>query len=130
MSPYEGGCACGAIRYEVRVAPQFSVHCHCRQCQRITGTGHASQFMVPVAAVTLHGTLTYYEFRADSGNTVSSGFCSVCGSPILKTSAGHPDVLFFHAASLDDPGLFKPQKVVWSASRPPWDYVDPELERM
>lgn len=130
MSQYEGGCACGAIRYEVRAEPRFSFHCHCRQCQRITGAGHASQFMVPEEKVTIRGRLTFYELRADSGNTVSSGFCATCGNPILKKSAGYPEVLFFHAASLDDPGLFKPQKIVRSSSKQPWDFVDPGLEKI
>lgn len=129
MSQYEGGCACGAIRYQVSEEPQFSFHCQCRQCQRITGTGHASQFMVPRTAVTLRGKPTYYELQADSGNAVRSGFCSICGSPILKTSAGHPAVMFIHAASLDDPSRFKPQKIVWSTGGQPWDYVDPGLEK-
>jgi hypothetical protein len=122
MNTYEGGCACGAIRYEIRAESQFSFHCQCRQCQRISGGGHSSQIMVPKVATSLHGALAYYE--------QSSGFCPTCGSPILKKSSGHPEVLFFHVASLDDPGLFKPQKVVWSASKQPWDYIDPALERL
>ena len=109
--------------------PQCSFQCQCRQCQPITGTGHASQFMVPRTAVTLRGKPTYYELQADSGNAVRSGFCSICGSPILKTSAGHPAVMFIHAASLDDPSRFKPQKIVWSTGGQPWDYVDPGLEK-
>ena len=130
MSHYEGGCSCGAIRYEVRADSKFSFHCQCRQCQRITGSGHASQIMVPKEAVTLRGALAYYEQSAESGNRVSSGFCSTCGSPILKMSSGYPDMLFFHAASLDDPSLFTPQKIVWSTSKQPWDDVDPNLENL
>ena len=130
MTHYEGGCACGAIRYEVRADSKFSFHCQCRQCQRITGTGHASQFMAPKEAVTLHGALAYFEYRAESGNSVNSGFCPTCGNPILKKSSGHPEVLFFHAASLDDPSLFKPQQIVWSTGKQPWDYLDPSLERV
>ncbi len=130
MTHYEGGCACGAIRYEVRAESGFSMHCQCRQCQRITGSGHASQFMVAKEAVTLHGTPAYYEYRADSGNRVHSGFCPTCGSPLLKKTTGYPGMLFLHAASLDDPSLFKPQKVVWSASKQPWDYMDPNLEKV
>jgi len=60
---------------------------------------------------------------------VSSGFCPTCGSPILKKSSGYPELLFINAATLDDPSLFKPQKVVWIISgKQPWDYVDPSLE--
>jgi hypothetical protein len=112
MNKYEGGCACGEIRYEVRAKPKFSLHCQCRQRQRVTGTGHASQFMVPKDALTIRGRLTFYGLIADSDNTVSSGFCPTCGSPILKKSTGYPEVLFVHAASLDDPASFKPQKIV------------------
>ena len=39
-------------------------------------------------------------------------------------------MLIFHAATLDNPGLFKPQKILWSASKQPWDYLDPGLERL
>lgn len=130
MNIYNGGCACGAIRYEAKADPQFSFHCQCRQCQRISGTGHASQFMVPADAVAVRGEIRFYDQTADSGNTVSSGFCPACGSPVLKKTSGYAEMLFIHAATLDDPGLFKPQKVVYSASRQPWDCVDPDLETL
>jgi len=124
---WRGGCACGEVRYDIRGEPLMSLHCQCRQCQRVTGAGHASQFGVRSDAVDMHGTLTLYEMTADSGHRVSSGFCPRCGSPVLKKSAGHPTLLFFHAATLDDPALFSPQRVVWSASKQPWDHVDPAL---
>lgn len=128
MTTYEGGCACGAIRYQSRDEPQFSFHCLCRQCQRVTGAGHASQFAVRADSVSIQGQLRFYKLTADSGNTVSSGFCPNCGSPVLKQSSGCPELLFIHASTLDHPSLFKPQKVVWSSGKQPWDYVDPSLE--
>lgn len=127
MSQHKGGCACGAIRYEFSVDPQFSFHCQCRQCQRASGTGHSSQFVVPAETVRINGDVTFFEQTADDGNTISRGFCPVCGSPVTGKSSGYPDILFITAASLDDPALFKPQKVVFSSSRQPWDYVDPDL---
>lgn len=130
MTSHEGGCACGAIRYRLRGEPQFSLHCFCRQCQRITGAGHASQFSARADAMSLRGELRFYELAADSGNTVRSGFCPTCGSPILKKSSGFPDLVFIHAATLDDPSLFKPQKAVWSSGRQPWDTIDPALEML
>ena len=126
-SEYSGGCACGAVRYTISAAPAFSFHCQCRQCQRATGTGHASLFVVPADAVSLSGELRFHEQTADDGNTVSRGFCPLCGSPVAGKSSGHPDVMLFSAASLDDPALFQPEKVVWSMSRQPWDYTDPAL---
>lgn len=127
MSALAGGCACGAVRYRVDAEPAFSIHCFCRQCQRITGAGHASQFGVPTAAVTLDGELKDFYLKADSGNRITSSFCPNCGSPVLKRSAGYPQMVFFHAATLDDPSLFKPQQAAWLEKRHAWDFVDPAL---
>lgn len=127
MSLLTGGCACGAVRYSVSAGPGFSFHCQCRQCQRATGTGHASLFIVPRDAVSVAGELKFFDQVADDGAQVSRGFCPHCGSPLLGKTTGYPDVLLITAASLDDPMQFRPQKVVFSASKQPWDYVDPAL---
>lgn len=124
-----GQCACGQIRYSVASAPKFSLVCHCRQCQRITGTGHAAQFAVPEDETQLSGELSFYNLTADSGSTVSSGFCINCGNPVLKRTSSMPDMLLFHAATLDDPSVFKPDMVVFEDTAQPWDHVDPNIPR-
>ncbi len=35
--PLEGGCQCGALRYQVVSAPLMVYNCHCTNCQRIGG---------------------------------------------------------------------------------------------
>ncbi|OHX37035.1 hypothetical protein BJL95_20325 [Methylomonas sp. LWB] len=128
MSEFKGGCMCGAIRYELQTEPRLSFLCQCRQCQRITGTGHSAEFVASEADTMISGALKFYELTADSGNIVTSGFCPTCGNPVLKKSSGYPGMLFFHAATLDNPTVFKPQTVFWAASHQPWDYVNPDLE--
>jgi hypothetical protein len=123
----KGGCECGAVRYESSAEPAFSLICQCRQCQRISGSGHSPQFALPAEAVSLTGEVKFFALTGDSGNTVSSGFCPNCGNPVLKKSSGFRQFLFFHAATLDDPSKFSPQFVVWSSSKQPWDHVDPKL---
>ncbi len=49
---------------------------------------------------------------------------------VFKKSSGYPGLLFFHAATLNSPELFKPQKVFWGSSSQPWDYVNSKLEVM
>lgn len=129
MTPLTGGCACGAVRYCITAEPGFSFHCQCRQCQRASGAGHASLFVVPKAAVSVEGDVKFHDQTADDGATVSRGFCPRCGSPVLGQSSGAADVLLIAAASLDDPARFAPQKVVFSASGQPWDYLDPALPK-
>ena len=124
-----GGCACGAIRYESATPPKFAIICQCRQCQRISGAGHAASFAVATESTTIQGDVKYYEMPADSGNTASSGFCGTCGCPVLKKTSGYPQFIFFHAATLDDPSIFKPEMVVYPAFKQPWDHVHPDLPR-
>lgn len=118
---YEGGCQCGAVRYKSASEPAFSIKCYCRQCQRITGTGHAVSFALPADSVQITGALATYELSGESGNRVESRFCPTCGSPVMKRTDGHPQWIFFHAATLDDPSLFKPSKEVYLETRQPWD---------
>lgn len=128
MDSLKGHCLCGSVQYEIKAAPELSFLCQCRQCQRITGSGHSAEFMVPHEAVSISGELKSYEMNSDKGNTVNSTFCPTCGNPVFKKSSGYPGLLFFHAATLETPASFKPQKVFWASSSQPWDHVDPKLE--
>jgi hypothetical protein len=129
-----GACACGAVRYECTAEPVLSVLCHCRDCQRTTGSGHGAELMVPSAAFAFtSGEPRYYALTGDSGNVVSRGFCVTCGSPLVARSSGFPDLMAIHAGSLDDPGCYQPTQHVFLSSAQPWDRIDPQataFERM
>ncbi|QPK64459.1 GFA family protein [Methylomonas sp. LL1] len=75
MSQFIGGCMCGAIRYKLQTEPRLAFLCQCRQCQRITGTGHSAEVVASEKDTAISGELKFYELTADSGNTVTSGFC-------------------------------------------------------
>lgn len=124
-----GTCECGKISYECGSVPKFTLMCQCRQCQRITGAGHSAQFAVAEKDTVLTGSVKTHTLNADSGNVVISAFCGNCGNPIYKTTSMMPDTLLFHAATLDDPGIFDPQMVVFSKSAQPWDHINPSIER-
>ncbi len=128
-TPFSGGCHCGAIRYECAEPPVKAVHCQCRNCQKFSGSGHASNFLVPLDAVTLTGEPQYYEYTADSGNTMRRGFCAECGVPLFSLNSGRPDTMSLRAGSLDDPAGFEPQVVIFSSRAQAWDHMDPALPR-
>ncbi|RYZ99529.1 MAG: aldehyde-activating protein [Moraxellaceae bacterium] len=125
---YAGGCTCGAIRYEIDDKPIFMNHCQCRDCQQMSGTGHASYLTFPSrATVELKGLATHWDRIGESGSVKTNGFCPTCGSPVYLTFAAMPDLFTVHAASLDDPTKFNPQVLTYSAGGYEWDHIDPSL---
>ena len=116
-----GGCLCGAVRYEARGAPLWSGFCHCRDCQRITGTGHSCYRGFPREAVTVQGETRGYGVTADSGHVSVRRFCPTCGSHIFGEAGNAPGTISIYAGTLDDPSLFKPANAVFVRSRPEWD---------
>jgi hypothetical protein len=126
---YTGGCACGAIRYETASEPVVETHCQCRDCQRRSGTGHASYLVFAQRAdVRITGTPTTWRVAGDSGNEKIDAFCPTCGMPIYLAFAAMPDLIAIHAGSLDDPSRFKPQAVTYNVRGYGWDVIDPSLQ--
>jgi hypothetical protein len=127
---YTGGCACGAIRYEIPAEPLVMSDCQCRDCQRKSGTGHGSYLSFQGrSSVRLEGWATHWEIIDDNGNVKTRAFCPTCGSPVYMTFAPAPEVFTIHAASLDDPGRYKPQAVTYTVRGHAWDYIDPALPK-
>ena len=76
---------------------------------------------------------SHWDVAADSGNVKTHAFCPICGSPVYLTFAAMPDLFTVHAASLDNPGRYKPQMVFYGVRGHAWDHVDralPKFDRM
>ncbi|MBA3922769.1 MAG: GFA family protein [Nostocaceae cyanobacterium] len=125
---FTGGCMCGAIRYECSAEPISMGICHCRDCQRATGSAFAAALIMLRSAVTITGEVKYHGVTGDSGNLVKRGFCPHCGSRLFGTPA-NPDLISIQAGSLDDPSWFKPQAEIYTGSAQPWDYMNPDLPK-
>jgi hypothetical protein len=128
MAKFEGGCACGAVRYSTDADPIMSGHCQCRKCQQLSGTGHASFAAFPAPAVKVKGDVKFWSYKADSGNQASRGHCPTCGSMVLGKTSGFPDMIAVQLASLDNPSKITPQMVFYHAKAQPWDHVDSKLQ--
>jgi len=129
--PFAGGCACGAVRYECTAAPLFSLNCHCRDCQRETGTAFAPVLGVPKAAFTVtQGTPQYFALTAASGHPTTRAFCAACGSPLFGLPGSAPELVTIRMGSLDDPGEFRPGQDIYTASAQPWDAMAPALPKV
>jgi hypothetical protein len=129
-TPFSGGCACGAIRYESTAEPFLMLHCHCLDCQRSSGGPFSSFVIVPTEAFKLlQGSLRFHDSPSHAGGKTHRGFCTNCGSPIQVMTDSQPDIVAIRTASLDDPSWFSLQMDVWTSDAHPWDQMNPALPK-
>jgi hypothetical protein len=126
---FKGSCLCGAVRYECSTEPLFMGNCHCRDCQKASGAAYDPDIGVPAAALKITGKVKYHDVKAESGNTMSRGFCPECGSRLFAKTSAIPDLAMITAGSLDDPSQYKPSMDIFTASAQPWDHMDPALPK-
>ena len=103
MPEITGGCLCGRVRYTVTGEPAFSSLCHCRNCQRYTGSAFETVIAFPTASVNVHGELKTYADTGDSGKPVYRRFCPNCGSGVIAEADVLPGVMLVLAGTLDVP---------------------------
>ncbi len=117
-----GACLCGNISYEIAGAIQMAGICHCKNCQRQTGSAYSTLGGVAKSDFTFKtgSTKVYKDSDTDSGGTVERHFCGDCGSPIYSWVPAFPDNLFLKTGTLDDTATFTPQFQVWCSSKQNW----------
>ena len=123
MQKLDGGCYCGAVRYQISGPPEWSGHCHCRSCQKALGGAFVTWAKVAAEDFSvIKGEIRTFEKTPG----VSRGFCSQCGTTL--TYAARTEVegqdwsadAWFAAATLDDPSILTPKSHVYVSHRQPW----------
>jgi hypothetical protein len=125
--PVEGGCDCRYIRYQLTSAPLFVNCCHCRWCQRETGSAFVLNANIEADRVVLvAGEPQMIETPTQSGYAQIIARCPKCWVAVWShyASAG-PVTRFVRVGTLDDPDLFPPQAHVFVASKQPWVVLSP-----
>ena len=128
-SSLSGGCLCGGVRYELTEAPVSASYCHCRRCQRRTGTAASAQARVaPGALRIVQGAELVREWAPPDG--WPKCFCSVCGGALWSRSPTDPDLFSVRLGTFDeDPGI-RPTLRQFVAYAAPWEKIpDDGLER-
>jgi len=118
VQPLEGGCQCGAVRYRIEAEPLGLAACHCRECQRQSGSAFGLSLDVPKGAVRLlSGELRVFTTVADSGRTKHCAFCPACGTRIYHDGETSTSI---KAGTLDDPTGLEPRAHYWTSSKHAW----------
>ena len=123
-----GGCLCGRVRYTVDGQPNFAAVCHCRSCQRYTGSAFEPVMVFPSQTVQVQGDLKTYDDVGDFGKFVHRRFCPNCGSGVIADVDVMPGVTIVLAGSLDEPAVFRPSMEIFCASAQPW-LLEPSNQR-
>lgn len=119
MKKITGNCLCGDVSFEIDDDFQHFQLCHCLQCQKTTGTAHASNlFTDPNSISWLSGVDAIVRFDVE-GRRISNAFCSKCGSrvPFLSKSG---EVLAVPAGSLNGVPSISPKANIFWPERAGW----------
>ena len=120
MAVRQGGCLCGAVRYELLVEPLATAVCHCTHCQKQSGGVFSTNLVVPESAYVQTGETKVYDDSGDSGGAVYRHFCGKCGSPIRSMVAVMPGMALVKAGTLDDMSGLTPAIEVYTDHAAAW----------
>ena len=118
----EGGCACGALRYKLTADPLIVHACHCRDCQRLTGSAFVTNIWIEKKFVeTVSGVPRSFKLSGGSGKPNEVFFCERCGTYVWSKYYASPgDTVLLRVGTLDRPEAVKPDVHIFTRSKLPW----------
>lgn len=121
---HEGGCYCGAVRYQSEGDPFFKGQCHCRECQYVSG-GHPNVVMGLPEATFKYTKGEGKPFRrSDLDDPVTREFCAECGTHLLSRSPKMPGAVLIKVGTLDDPSVFgEPQMAIYTVDKQSFHHI-------
>ncbi len=128
---HRGGCACGAVRYQVRGQPGVVTVCHCTFCQRRLASAFAvlASFAEDAVEVT-QGELSECEHHSDvSGRWLKMSFCPRCGTTVSHVSQLRPGMRTVAAGTFDEHDWYAVQRHIWVQSKLPWVVIPDGVAR-
>jgi hypothetical protein len=119
-APYTGGCQCGSVRYVLTAEPIRVAACHCKECQRQSGSAFGMAMPVKKGKPKVTGLTKQFARIADSGKEVTGVFCPECGVRIYHVLKSEPNVLSLKPGTLDDTSWLRPDLFIWMKSAQGW----------
>src|SRR5687768_11923184 len=113
---FEGGCACGAVRYRARGVPQDETLCHCTDCRRASGAPLVGWATFATHEVSWSGTPK----QRRSSERATRSFCAECGTALTYQLVAHPELIDVTLGSLDDPNAIPPKDHTFTRSELRW----------
>lgn len=129
---YDGGCACGQLRFRMASKPMFIHCCHCTWCQRQTGTAFALNALIEEDRVTvLHGDIEIIQTPSPSGKGQRITRCPQCRVAVWSNYGAVGDmsdmIHFIRVGTLDNPNHLPPDVHIYTVSKQPWVVLPPNI---
>jgi hypothetical protein len=116
-----GGCACAALRYRLMTPPMFVHCCHCRDCQRQTGSAFVINALIETDRLAvLAGEPQPILMPTDSGRPHRIFRCPICQMAVWSEYGGRAALRFVRVGTLDDPTALSPDVHIYVRSKLPW----------
>jgi len=117
----EGGCACGAVRYRLASEPMFVNCCHCRDCQRQTGSAFVLNALIETDRIAvLSGAPEPVQMPTDSGRPHDIFRCPKCQTAVWSDYGRRGVLRFVRVGTLDDASALAPDAHIFTRSKLPW----------
>ena len=118
---FDGGCDCRAVRYRLRSRPLFVHCCHCRWCQRESGSAFALNAMIETDRVEVQGEVELVDTPSSSGKGQLIARCPSCRVALWSHYAGAGRALrFVRVGTLDAPDAMPPDIHIFTSTKQPW----------
>lgn len=120
MSTHLGKCLCGEVQFEIDGDFDGFYLCHCKYCQKDTGSAHASNLFSSHANlkwVSGQSNITTYNLP---GTRHIKSFCKTCGSSVPSLHQ-QGKLLVVPAGGLDTEVTLTPNAHIFCDSRASWD---------
>ena len=125
FTPLDGGCNCGTIRFRLEVAPIITHCCHCRNCQKASGSAFCINAMIESEHLTvLAGTPE--RFQGTDSHEVAR--CASCGFALWSRHPYFGEAIAFVGVGMLDHGeRLAPEAHYFTRSKHPWVQLPPDL---
>ena len=125
----DGRCTCGHVRFRMTGKPLFVHCCHCRWCQRETGSAFVINAMIEAdRVVLLSGAPEIVWTPSNSGKGQNITRCPRCRIALWSNYAGAGDAIrFVRVGTLEDPDRYPPEIHIFTASKQTWVVLPPDV---
>lgn len=124
VSTVTGSCLCGSVQYTCTGNDRGAVLCHCRNCQKITGSAFAYNYRILKAKLTFtkgeEKIKEYADSATKTGNTLLRHFCAECGCPIYLQNTAFEGLVILHTGSMDGIPQGTPSVELFEENRREW----------